>query len=81
MNKKAAVLGAYGLPALVVLFGNQPFEGYLDAGSGSIILQAVLGVLIGALFAIKIFWHRIKAFFGALFSRGQTRDGSEPEDN
>jgi hypothetical protein len=42
---------------------------YLDAGTGSIILQAVIGGLVGGLFAIKMFWHQIKGFFRKLFSK------------
>ena len=42
---------------------------YLDPGTGSYMLQIVLGVMLGAAFAIKVFWFRIRAFFGGLFSR------------
>ena len=37
---------------------------YLDAGSGSIILQAVVGGLAAVGVAGKIYWRRIKGFFG-----------------
>lgn len=36
---------------------------YLDPGSGSMILQIVLGGLAGAALVIKTFWHRIVTFF------------------
>lgn len=36
---------------------------YLDPGSGSYILQVLIGVLAGVLLAVKIFWGRIKTFF------------------
>ncbi len=44
---------------------------YIDPGSGSYILQLVIAGLLGAGFAVKIYWKRIRAFFGSLFSRGQ----------
>ena len=50
---------------------------YIDAGTGSIILQAVLGVLFGALVFIKIFWTRLKAFFGKFFFRSKETEGVE----
>jgi len=50
---------------------------YLDPGTGSIILQAVIGVLVGALFAIKIFWGRIKSFLGGLFSKSSKSKNNE----
>lgn len=36
---------------------------YLDPGSGSLIIQIVLGVLLGAGVALRVFWKNIKAFF------------------
>ncbi|MEM7703945.1 MAG: hypothetical protein AAF358_00240 [Pseudomonadota bacterium] len=37
---------------------------YLDPGSGSLLLQAILGGVAGLLVAGKLFWWRILAFFG-----------------
>jgi hypothetical protein len=42
---------------------------YLDPGTGSYILQLLIGFLFGALFMMKIFWNKIKGFFSHLFSR------------
>jgi len=33
---------------------------YIDPGSGSIILQAVVGALIGVGITVKIYWYKIK---------------------
>lgn len=41
---------------------------YLDPGTGSYLLQMVVAGLIGGLFAIKVFWKKIKSFFKNLFS-------------
>lgn len=35
--------------------------GYIDPGSGTILLQALIASLVGG---VAIFWGRIKAFFG-----------------
>lgn len=35
---------------------------YLDPGTGSMILQVILGGVAGAAVAAKMFWHRIIAF-------------------
>jgi len=43
--------------------------GYLDPGSGSLMLQALVASFLGAMLAIKIFWHKIKAFFLRLLSK------------
>ena len=51
--------------ALVILF---IFPGisyaYLDPGSGSLIFQMIVAGAAGIAFAAKIFWYRIKQFFG-----------------
>jgi hypothetical protein len=36
---------------------------YIDPGSGSYFIQAIIAALLGAAFWIKMSWHRIKAFF------------------
>jgi len=36
---------------------------YLDPGSGSFILQVLLASLLGAAFAIKVYWTKIKSIF------------------
>jgi hypothetical protein len=36
---------------------------YLDPGAGSLIIQVILGVLLGAGVAIRVFWKQIKSFF------------------
>lgn len=37
---------------------------YIDPGSGSYLLQAIIAAVLGAGFWIKMSWHRIKTFFG-----------------
>lgn len=42
---------------------------YLDPGTGSYVLQLALAAIVGALFAIRMFWGRIKAFFKRMFTK------------
>jgi hypothetical protein len=35
---------------------------YIDPGTGSFVIQGIIAAIVGAGFAIKMFWHRIKAF-------------------
>jgi peptidoglycan/LPS O-acetylase OafA/YrhL len=37
---------------------------YIDPGTGSIILQALVASVVGAAIAVKLFWHRILKFIG-----------------
>jgi len=42
---------------------------YLDPGTGSMILQAVLAAVVGSALAIKMFWKRIKDIFFSIFRK------------
>ena len=48
--------------------------GYIDPGTGSYVLQMTIAALLGASFAIKIYWRKIKAFFVDHFSKRQKYD-------
>ena len=39
---------------------------YLDPGTGSLIIQLLLGAVAGALLGVKIFWKKIKSFVSSL---------------
>ena len=36
---------------------------YIGAATGSLIIQVVIAATVGGLFALKLYWRRIKAFF------------------
>lgn len=48
---------------------------YLDPGSGSYLLQLLIAALLGAAFALRMYWGRIKSFF----RRGSDREDSDSE--
>ncbi len=52
---------------------------YLDPGTGSVILQAVIAGFMGALFVVKLGWAKIKAGFRSVFSRSDNK-GEPSED-
>ena len=39
-------------------------EAYLDPGTGSMLLQVVLGGIAAVGVAIKLYWHKLRAAFG-----------------
>jgi len=39
------------------------FLSYIDAGTGSLIIQIVIGVLAGGLLSLKLFWAKIRGVF------------------
>ena len=42
---------------------------YRDPGSGSYMLQILLGTLVAGFFAIKPYWQRLKVFFNERFRK------------
>lgn len=48
-----------GFSLLVIPVANA----YIDPGSGSYMLQMVVGAFLGISLAIKVFWHKITGFF------------------
>jgi len=54
-----------------LMFFTEPAYAYLDPGTGSMILQAVIGAIAGSAVAIKIFWKRIKYFFLRLIGKAK----------
>jgi hypothetical protein len=48
---------------------------YLDPGSGSYLVQAIIAAVLGGLFYIKSVWRKIRS----LFSRGKKNQENENE--
>jgi len=46
----------------------QPAYGYLDPGTGSYILQLLIGGLLGGIFALGVFWKKVVTFVKRTFS-------------
>jgi hypothetical protein len=61
---------------LVLLFSTGYFisdaYAYLDAGTGSIILQSLIGVLVGVAITLKIYWLKIKEKFSNISKKNET---------
>ena len=63
--------------ALLYLIFPQKAYAYLDPGTGSYILQLIIAVLFGGLFAVRLYWSKIKIFFKNLSSRGKKHEKVE----
>ena len=59
----------FSLPPL--LFISQNIHAYIDAGTGSLIIQILIASFVGGVFLIKVFWRKIKAFLSSLFLRAR----------
>jgi hypothetical protein len=63
MKNPKGLIRICAAPAFMILASHHSTGSpYLDAGTGSIIIQGLIGGLGGGLFAVKIFWSRISIF-------------------
>tara|TARA_Y100000590_G_C14998959_1_gene743085 strand:+ start:203 stop:412 length:210 start_codon:yes stop_codon:yes gene_type:complete len=58
----------YWLTAVLIIFPSSSAYAYLDPGTGSIILQAILGAIAAGLMTIKIWWQKFKSFFSKILN-------------
>lgn len=77
MRESAPPLLALVIPALIIMLSvPMPAYAYVDPGTGSYLLQVTLAIVFAALFAIKHYFQRIKAFL----TRHRQKDApSEPK--
>ena len=56
------------LKFLFLIFGlisyTSPAYAYLDPGTGSMLLQGLIGGIAAAIAFLSIYWQKVKAFFG-----------------
>lgn len=52
--------------------------GYLDPGTGSILIQALIAAFAAAALTVRYYWQRITDFLRHSFSRKREQDQDEP---
>ena len=50
-----------------------PAYAYLDPGTGSYFIQIIIATLLGAMYAIKHYWYKLKLFCINLLSKFKKR--------
>jgi hypothetical protein len=69
-------------PAAAIAVG-QPLEirvAYLDPGTGSLILQALVAALAGAIVVVTSYWQKIRALFRRSSRDSETSDNAPSDD-
>jgi hypothetical protein len=54
----------HGLLVIFLLMTATPAFAYLDPGTGSMLLQVILGGIAAVGVALKLFWHKIRVALG-----------------
>tara|TARA_R110000822_G_scaffold187752_27_gene326924 strand:+ start:9364 stop:9582 length:219 start_codon:yes stop_codon:yes gene_type:complete len=60
----------------LLMFVSSSANAYLDPGTGSMILQAIIASVAFGLLTIKSWWYRL----ASLFQKKQQKEGDEPLD-
>jgi hypothetical protein len=55
---------AIGVTVAFVLSSEAPVDAYLDPGSGSMLIQLLLGGVAGGAIILKLGWQRLRGLFG-----------------
>ena len=76
-RSSSAAIPVLVLAALISPILLQLAYGYLDPGTGSYILQLIIGGLLGGLFAIGLFWKRVTAFVKRIFKSQKDDTGRD----
>lgn len=76
-----ALLFAGGSCASGATTGGSLVEGgvfaYIDPGTGSMMLQILIGSLIGIVVAVKMFWGNIKGFLSRRFAKSRKKENDK----
>jgi hypothetical protein len=73
MIQRLRAILVFGL--IATLFGTGPAWAYLDPGTGSMMLQMLLGGITGVMVVGKLYWHRFREFVSLRFSGKPSDDG------
>ena len=66
------ILAGFGL-----LMAERPAHAYLDAGTGSMILQVLLGGVAGGVVIFRLYWRRFLALFSSRRADDDSLDTSQ----
>ena len=57
----------------LLLFPVERARAYVDPGTGSYLVQVLIGLIFGAGYALKVFWGRIIHFFKKNSKKGESK--------
>jgi hypothetical protein len=68
------------LVAVSLLLWSVPLDAqaYIDPGTGSYLVQAIVAAVMGSAMAVKLYWRRIKAWLSGRSASGDEVDGPGP---
>ena len=77
MNKQNTILIHF---IALICFPADAFA-YLDPGTGSVLLQGLLGAVVAGFYFLKLYWHRLLSFLGIKNKREIDFDPANSEED
>ena len=74
-NLGSLIISISLLSGFFLLTHTEQAYAYIDAGTGSLILQMLLGGLFGMMFVLKVYWRRLTGQVSRLLSRKKSVGG------
>ena len=59
----------YFVIAALLIAATAPAHAYIDAGSGSYMIQMAMAGILAVVFSLKLYWQRLKLAVAKLFTR------------
>jgi hypothetical protein len=76
-RKNSQRLFIMAMSAMIVVVWYDRAAAYIDPSIGSYLFQLLLAGLLGAMFALKVFWGNIKRFFTGAKGKDRETDGND----
>ena len=76
LNMNFVFYPAIAVITCILVLTNDAYA-YIDPGTGSMILQAIIGAIIGSAMFIKIFWGKIKSIGSRIFGKKNAENNNE----
>ena len=65
----------------VMLTGPRSAYAYLDPGTGSMLIQMLIGGIVAAMFTIKMYWYNLKSFIRRKLGKENTQISEDLNNN
>lgn len=66
---------------IFIISASAPAYGYIDPGTGSLIIQGVIGAIAAIGITLKIYWHKVRVFFSKGSKQVDIEGASQTEDS
>ncbi len=70
----------YSFVAVILTLVAHPAHAYIDPGSGSAIMSAIVGLFVAIGLAVKTYWYKLKALFTGA-NKTQTPPENQPQND